>query len=206
MKNSEPKWPSLQGQEESKAPKDQMIIKEPSIVEVVQNHIYFYAEIGREEVLKLNKTLRDTAISLFNTAQTQNIEPANIYLHINSYGGSLFAGLAALDEIVNCQIPVHAIVDGCAASAATLLVVPAKKRIIRRHGFMLIHQLSYVFWGKYNEFVDEKKNLDRLMAMLKEVYREYTKMDMDKLGEILDHDLWFDAATCLEYGLVDEIQ
>jgi len=60
-------------------------------------------------------------------------------------------------------------------------------------------------WGKYEEFKDEMQNLDKIMEMIKQVYKEYTKIPMSKLDEILKHDLWFEADECLEYGLVDEI-
>ena len=43
------------------------------------------------------------------------------------------------------------------------------------------------------------------MATIKSIYKQYTKLPMKKLDEILKHDLWFDSKTCLDYGLVDEI-
>jgi ATP-dependent protease ClpP protease subunit len=128
-----------------------------------------------------------------------------IFLHINSYGGNIFAGLACMDSILQSDIPVITIVDGACASAATFLSVVGNERYINQHAYMLIHQLSSLMWGKYNEFKDEMKNLDNFMAVIKGVYKRYTKIPMKKLEEILDHDLWFDAKTCLEYGLVDKI-
>ena len=181
------------------------IMKEPSYVEEVENHIYFYGEIGRSEILRLNRVLRQNAVNFFNTSQIQNNTPANIYLHINSYGGEIFAGFSAMDEILNCKVPVFTVIDGCCASAATFLSVVGKERYINRHGFMLIHQLSGFMWGKYHEFEDEKKNLDRLMQMIKDIYKEYTEVPQKELDEILKHDLWFDAEKCLEYGMVDKI-
>ena len=50
---------------------------------------------------------------------------------------------------------------------------------------MLIHQLSTNFWGKYSEFEDEKDNLYFMMKTIKRVYKEYTKVPMGKLDEIL---------------------
>jgi len=138
-------------------------------------------------------------------AMVQDREPANLYLHIQSYGGSIFAGMAGMDEIIKSIVPVHTMVDGCCASAATLLSICGKKRLINRHAYMLIHQLSSFMWGKYEEFKDEMQNLDKIMGMIKKVYAEYTKIPMSKLEEILKHDLWFDANECKEYGLVDEI-
>ena len=183
----------------------EILVKEPAVIETVNNRIYFYSEIQREAVLKLNRELAMKASEYIARAKSENTAPPDLYLHISSYGGSIFAGLAGMDEIINCGIPVTTIVDGCCASAATLLSVAGKTRLIKPHAFMLIHQLQSVMWGKYQEFQDEMQNLDRLMGMIKEIYREFTKVPTEKLDEILKHDLWFDAPMCVKYGLVDEI-
>ena len=177
----------------------------PSFVEVVENRIYFYSRIETEKILQLNRNILSMGINLQREATIQNREPANIYLHIQSYGGSIFAGMAGMDEIIKSIVPVHTMIDGCCASAATFLSVCGKKRFINRHAYMLIHQLSSFMWGKYEEFKDEMQNLDKIMVMIKQVYKEYTQIPMSKLDEILKHDLWFDADQCKEYGLVDEI-
>ena len=177
----------------------------PSFVEVVENRIYFYSRIETEKILQLNRNILSMGINLQREATIQNREPANIYLHIQSYGGSVFAGMAGMDEIIKSIVPVHTMIDGCCASAATFLSVCGKKRFINRHAYMLIHQLSSFMWGKYEEFKDEMQNLDKIMVMIKQVYKEYTQIPMSKLDGILKHDLWFDADQCKEYGLVDEI-
>jgi ATP-dependent Clp endopeptidase proteolytic subunit ClpP len=187
----------LKSQQEDKA--------RPSFVEVVENRIYFYSRIETEKILQLNRNILSMGINLQREATIQNREPANIYLHIQSYGGSIFAGMAGMDEIIKSIVPVYTMVDGCCASAASFLSVCGKKRFINRHAYMLIHQLSSFMWGKYEDFKDEIQNLDKIMVMIKQVYKEYTKIPMSKLDEILKHDLWFEADECLEYGLVDEI-
>ena len=177
----------------------------PSFVEVVENRIYFYSHIETEKILQLNRNIRSMGINLQREATIQNRGPANIYLHIQSYGGSIFAGLAGMDEIIKSVVPVYTMVDGCCASAATFLSICGKKRFINRHAYMLIHQLSSFMWGKYEEFKDEMKNLNKLMLMIKEIYGEYTNVPTKKLEGILKHDLWFNAEECKEYGMVDEI-
>ena len=177
----------------------------PSFIEVVENRIYFYSDINTDKILQLNRNLRNKGIDLQREAMVQEREPANLFLHIQSYGGSIFAGMAGMDEIIKSIVPVHTMIDGCCASAATFLSVCGKKRFINRHAYMLIHQLSSFMWGKYEEFKDEIQNLDKIMVMIKKVYEEYTKIPTKKLEEILKHDLWFDANECIEYGLVDEI-
>jgi len=177
----------------------------PSFIEVVENRIYFYSDIDREKILQLNRHLRNKGIDLQREAMVQAREPANIYLHIQSYGGNIFAGMAGMDEIIKSMVPVYTMIDGCCASAATLLSICGKRRFINRHAYMLIHQISSCMWGKYEDFKDEMKNLDKFMTMIKEIYSEYTKIPMEKLEEILKHDLFFNANECKEYGLVDEV-
>ena len=177
-----------------------------NVVETTNNRIYYYSEVSRQKILILNKNLKTLNDNLLNQAQLLDLkEPANIYLHVNSFGGSVFAGLSAVDYVKSCEVPVITIVEGCAASAATLFSVVGAHRQIRSNSFMLIHQISSGMWGKYEELKDSIDNCDLFMRIIKDIYNEHTKIPKKKLNEILKHDLWFDAETCLEYGLVDEI-
>jgi ATP-dependent protease ClpP protease subunit len=175
-------------------------------IESVNNDIYFYAEVTRTNNLTLNKKIDSLGIKYYNFSNSLGMENvAALNLHINSFGGSVFAGFSTVDHILNSKVPVHSIVDGCAASAATLISVVADHRYMHKHAFMLIHQLSAGSWGKYSELKDNMENNDLIMNKIKEIYQEYTKIPSKKLDEILKHDLWWDAKTCLEYGLIDEI-
>jgi len=174
-------------------------------VSTLDNRIFFYSGVTTSNVLIFNKEIRSLNVKILSSATALSSEPANLYVHINSYGGSVFAGLAAMDYIRTSTVPVCSVVDGCAASAATLMSIVAKERRIHEHSFMLIHQLSSGMWGKYEELKDEMKNCDVLMKTIKKIYIEHAKIPKNKLNQILKHDLWFDAKTCLNYGLVDEI-
>ena len=138
-------------------------------------------------------------------SKTLGILPPSIKVFINSGGGSIVSGIASMDTMLRCKVPVDTYVDGSSASAATFLTVVGKKRYMSRNSYMLVHQLSSNFWGTYANFEDEKKNLDLMMTTIKNVYKEYTKLPMKKLDEILKHDLMWDAQTCLDYGMIDEI-
>ncbi len=181
--------------------------KEVRTVETISNRIYFYSEIDRENILKLNKSLIELRNDHITQSQIKESEPNIIKLHINSYGGSIFAGIAGMDEIIKISksVKIHTIIDGCCASAGTFLSIVGTRRFINKHAYMLIHQLSNVMWGKYEEFKDEMQNMDKLMEMIRNLYDQYTKLPSDKLDEILRHDLWFNSEECLNYGLVDEI-
>lgn len=203
MKTEKSFWGQSPDVVESKPSGD--IFREPSFVETVDNQIYFYSSVDSASILQLNRRIREIDHRSAIEGVIQERPPSPIILHVASYGGSIFAGLAGLDAIKQSRVPIFTVVDGCCASAATFLTVAGTKRRIGQYSFMLIHQLSASTWGKYQELKDDQTNFDRLMKMIKDIYMAYTKVPPEKLDEILNHDLWFDANKCLEYGLVDEI-
>ena len=174
-------------------------------IAVHENKIYYYAGVNRDSAVELNKKIGELESKSLTLGNNLDIEPPILKILINSGGGSITAGISSMDTILRCKVPVHTYVDGFCASAATFLSVVGKKRYMSRNSYMLIHQLSSTLWGKYSEIEDEKKNLDLMMETIKSVYKEYTKVPMKKLDEILKHDLLWDAKTCLKYGLIDEI-
>jgi ATP-dependent protease ClpP protease subunit len=175
-------------------------------VEKKDNRIYFYSEVSRGKNLQLNIAIRDLGGDLLASAHRLTLgNPGSIHLHINSYGGSVLAGFSSVDYILNSKVPVNTIIDGCAASAATIMSVCGEHRQMNRHAYMLIHQLSSGMWGKYQELQDKIENCDRFMEMIINIYEEHTKIPKKELNKLLKHDLWWDADTCLKYGLIDEI-
>jgi len=204
------KW-KYQNEEDKKEEECQQIVNitapSPSggsVTKIVENNLYFYGDITEANALELNAALYEMDKKLCVTDLFLDVNP-NINLHINSYGGSLFAGLATVDAIRNLKSDVHSYIEGAAASAATLISVVCDKRYIGKYSKMLIHQLSATNYGKYTELEDDMENNKHLMDTIKEVYKEYTEVPMKKLNKILKHDLWFDSKTCLELGLVDFI-
>ena len=175
-------------------------------VRVVENTIFFYTDVTEQSALDLNQALYELDTKLKNTFNFLGPDfTPHIKLRINSYGGSLFAGLAILDTIRNLASEVHTYIDGSAASAATIISIAGAKRYIGKNSMMLIHQLSTGTYGKFSELEDDMENNKRLMKMIKDIYKQYTKVPMKNIDEILKHDLWFDSAKCLEFGLVDEV-
>jgi ATP-dependent Clp protease protease subunit len=174
-------------------------------VENSSNNLYFYSPVLSNSVIKLNKGISSLSNNLVEVATNLDIPVPPIKLHINSGGGSLFDGLAAVDTIRKSKAPVHTIIEGGAASAATLMSVVGAKRYIHKHSFMLIHQLSGGMWGKFAEMQDEIQNSQLLMETIQNIYLKHTKMSKKTLKDLLKRDIWLDAKTCKEYGLVDEV-
>ena len=179
--------------------------KPEKFISVHENKIYYYSNVNRESAVELNKKIGELESKSLTMSKTLDIDTPSIKVLINSGGGSITAGISSMDTILRCKVPVETYVDGFCASAATFLSLVGDGRFMSRNSYMLIHQLSTNFWGKYSEFEDEKQNLDLMMETIKRVYKEYTKVPMRKLDEILKHDLLWDAKMCLKYGLVEEV-
>ena len=173
------------------------------------NHIYFYASVNTRTILKLNTYLMELEREIYSkTAYSWadlDVVTKPIILHINSCGGSLMDCLSTVDIIRLSKVDVYTVVEGKAASAATLISVMGKRRFMTKYSHLLVHQLSGGLWGKMNEIEDDMQNLERLMDVIKNIYNEYTNIPEDKLDEILKHDIWWKPEICLEYGIVDEV-
>jgi len=174
-------------------------------ITVQDNKIYYYSGVSRNSCVELNKKIGELESKSLTLSNSLGILAPPVKLFINSGGGSITAGISSMDTILRCKVPVETYVDGFCASAATFFSVVGNQRYMSRNSYMLIHQLTTNFWGKYSEFEDEKENMDLMMKTIKDIYKKYTKLPMKKLDEILKHDLMWDANTCLKYGLIDEI-
>jgi len=175
-------------------------------IRVVENTVFFYTDVTEQSALDLNSVLYELDAKLKNTYNFLGPDfTPHIKLRINSYGGSVFAGLAIIDTIRTLKSEVHTYIDGAAASAATLISVVGKKRYIGKNSLMLIHQLTSGAYGKFSELEDDMENNRRIMKMIKDIYKQYTKVPMKQIDEILKHDLWFESSKCIELGLVDGV-
>ena len=174
-------------------------------IAVHENKIYYYSNVNRESAAELNKKIGELESKSLTLGHNLDIDPPTLKLLINSGGGSITAGISSMDTILRTKVPVHTYVDGFCASAATFLSIVGTKRFISKNSYMLIHQLSSQFWGKYSELEDQKQNLDLMMDTIRNTYKEYTKVPTEQIDEILKHDLFWDAETCKTLGLVDEI-
>jgi ATP-dependent protease ClpP protease subunit len=178
-------------------------------VETINNHVYFYAGVDSDRCLAMIRAVRDLDAMLRAERLTRSIPedvtPTPIWLHINSFGGDLFTGLAMSDQLKQVKTPVYSVVEGCCASAATLIAMSCTKRYILPRSFMLIHQLQNVMWGKYEDFKDEMVLMDMMMQQITAFYVTNSKMTEKKIKEALKRDTWYNADQCLENGLVDRI-
>lgn len=134
-----------------------------------------------------------------------NYNKININLYITTNGGSVYDVFAIIDVIKSMKIPVHTICKGCVASAGTLLSLAGKKRYITKNSYMLIHEIRSGCWGKFTYLTENYNNSQQIMDHIKSYYIENTKITKEELDNQLKQDIFWNATTCLEKGIVDEI-
>jgi len=180
--------------------------QQPATITISNNNIYFYGPITAESCKELNNALIELDKNSKIFSDNFNINPPPINLHIQSEGGSLMNTFYVLDLINSLETPVYTYVDGYVASAGSLISVMGKKRYMTKNSFIMIHQLSSSLGeGKFNDLDDNMDNLNKFMETIRNIYLEKTKIPIDNLNDILEHDLWMNSKESLEYGLVDYI-
>jgi ATP-dependent Clp protease protease subunit len=181
-----------------------------SRISVQGDHIYFYADINPDTALILNQKLHQVSMNslsgVFNSMYEVN-NPPPIWLHINSYGGQIFSAFAIADTIERIKqvVPVYTIVEGCAASAATIVSTAGTRKLIRKSSYMLIHEMRDAAIGTYTNLKDNITSNQDIMETIKNWYFKRTKIRKEKLDAILSRDVYWNAETCKKYGLVDDI-
>jgi len=169
------------------------------LVETEGNAVFFYSPVSNASVLALNTALMRAAKNL------RDQKNPIIYLFINSPGGDLYSGFSAMDHIESFPVPVHTIVDGYVASAATLIALAGQRRYVLPHAHLMVHQFSTTLDGKYEELLEQGKANKRLMKTFKETYLSKTNLTEEKLEKILARDTTFDAKRAIKWGFADEI-
>jgi ATP-dependent protease ClpP protease subunit len=176
-----------------------------SEIKVINNDIYFYSDITTQSILELTTIIVNTTNKLLHLNILHDIEIPYIKLHINSQGGDVLAAFSILTLIETNRIPIHSIIEGQACSAATLISIVASKRSITSHSYMLIHNLSSSFWGKMHEIEDEMYNLKQLTTKIRNMYKQYSRINVKDLDKLLKKDLLLKPEICKKYGLIDYI-
>lgn len=172
-------------------------------VETLDNNIYFYGEVNPQSLRKFTKALHSVTRRFKTLVPDSDPADFSINVFIHSLGGDVYCGLALYDAVRSSEIPVTGIVQGAAASAATLLLMGCTRRLMYPSSYLLIHQISSSFWGTHKEWQDEHLNLGALMKKLKRIYCSLSSIPSAKIDGLLEHDRWFSAKKCRRYGLVD---
>jgi ATP-dependent Clp endopeptidase proteolytic subunit ClpP len=178
-----------------------------NFIKVKNNRILFHADVTRKTCIDLITAL-DKASKFVNKYYTIDSKKPSIMLHINSDGGEVYSALSVIEHMKHLDAHITTICEGCVASAGVLISLAGNRKIIRKHSYMMIHEIRSGCWGKYSECQDDMKNNKKLMKDLKKYMQEACngKLPEDSLDELLRHDIMWSARKCVKYGLVDEIR
>jgi len=130
----------------------------------------------------------------------------DIYLYINSPGGSVTAGLAIYDTMQYIRSTVNTICLGQAASmGAILLTAGAKgKRYALPNSRIMIHQPSGGSQGQATDITIQAQEINRIKDMLNGIMAHHTGQPLKKIVKDMERDFFMSSEEAIEYGLIDE--
>lgn len=169
-----------------------------------------YSRLLKERVIFMVGPVEDHMANLI-VAQMLFLESENpdkdIYLYINSPGGSVTAGMSIYDTMQFIKPDVSTVCIGQAASmGAFLLAGGAKgKRFCLPNSRVMIHQPLGGFQGQASDFEIHAKEILSIKEKLNRLLSEHTGQDYDTVANDTDRDNFMNALQAKEYGLIDDV-
>ncbi|MBH0020285.1 ATP-dependent Clp endopeptidase proteolytic subunit ClpP [Pseudoalteromonas sp. SWXJ133] len=169
-----------------------------------------YSRLLKERIIFLTGQVEDNMANLI-LAQMLFLESENpdkdIFLYINSPGGSVTAGMAIYDTMNFIKPDVSTICVGQAASmGAFLLTAGAKgKRFCLPNSRVMIHQPLGGFQGQASDFEIHAKEILSIKDKLNRLMSEHTGQPLDIISKDTDRDNFMSATQAVDYGLVDSV-
>ena len=132
----------------------------------------------------------------------------DVTVRINSGGGDVFAAHAIHNQLVAYKGRVTVVIDGLAASAATIIAVAGDRIIMPANALFMIHNPAIGLSDYYGaeELLKAAEALNTIKGSIVAAYRKRCKASAEELAAMMDAETWMGAAECLEKGFVDEIQ
>ena len=169
-----------------------------------------YSRLLKDRIIMLGSQIDDNVansiVSQLLFLQAQDSEK-DIYLYINSPGGSVTAGFAIYDTIQHIKPDVQTICIGMAASIGSfLLAAGAKgKRFALPNAEVMIHQPLGGAQGQATEIEIAANHILKTREKLNRILSERTGQSIEKIQQDTDRDNFLTAAEAKEYGLIDEV-
>lgn len=163
------------------------------------NEIFLYDNIGFDELTWTG--IR--AIDLINEIKEQDF--SEIILRINSSGGDIFEAQAMYNYLKNSSAKVKVIIDGLAASAASIVAMCGDIVIMPENALLMIHNPSGALFGDSADFQDMAGVLEKISDSMAGIYSEKTGLEKIKIREFMNAETWFSAREAFEYKFIDSI-
>lgn len=169
-----------------------------------------YQKLLRERIVFLGSQVEDSVANLL-CAQILLLaaeDPeADIFLYINSPGGSVTAGMAIYDTMQYVQNDVATVAMGLAASMGQFLLSAGApgKRYALPHARIMMHQPSGGIGGTASDIKIQAEQMLHIKKQMAELIAEQTGQTLEQVERDSDRDRWFTADAALEYGFIDQV-
>lgn len=190
-------------------------------LDVKNRELYLHSYIGSHESEHPSVDYRMTASFYKNIRILDTINHNPIIIHMHSYGGNWYDGMAIYDAIMLCQSYVTIIAYGQAESMSSIILQAADNRIMMPNAYFMCHFGSTGYTGNYLDVQKaarfEQKEMDVMMNIYAEVAlngryfkEQYTDPTHEKVKNYLkrkfkDGDWYLDAEEAVYYGFADDI-
>ena len=171
---------------------------------------YVYNRLLKERIIWLGSEVRDDNANLICSQMlllSAEDPQADIFLYINSPGGSVTAGMAIYDTMQLIPNDVVTVATGLAASMGQFLLSSGTKgkRYATPNARILMHQPSGGMGGTASDIRVQAELILSMKQRLAELTAEQTGQSLETILRDNDRDNWFDAQRGLEYGFFDHI-
>lgn len=171
-----------------------------------------YSRLLKDRIIMVSGVVNDEMASVV-MAQLLFLESEDpegeVFIYINSPGGSIPAGLAIYDTMQHVRPPIATICAGTAASMGAFLLMAGQpgRRMALPHSRIMIHQpaVGGGLAGTASDleiYVRELQNDKRLVI---EKIHQHTGQPVDRIKQDIERDHWFSAAEAKAYGLIDQV-
>ena len=169
-----------------------------------------YSRLLKDRIIFLGTPIDDGVANLI-MAQLLHLESEDpekdIYVYINSPGGSITSIFAIYDTMKYIKPDVATVCMGLAASAGAVILAGGTpgKRYSLPHARIMLHQPAGGAEGTSKDIEIQAKLITDMRHQINGLLAEFTKKDIDQISVDTDRDFWMTAQEALEYGIVDEV-
>jgi ATP-dependent Clp protease protease subunit len=169
-----------------------------------------YSRLLRERIIFLVGPVNDHSANLV-CAQMLFLESENpdkdIFLYINSPGGSVSAGLSVFDTMNFIKPDISTLCMGMAASMGSfLLMAGAKgKRLALPNSRIMLHQPSGGAQGQASDIEIQAREIIKTREQLNRIYADRTGKPVERIASDMERDFWMSPTEAKDYGLIDQV-
>lgn len=169
-----------------------------------------YSRLLKDRIIFLGTEIDDAAANII-IAQLLFLEATDpdkdIYIYINSPGGSVSSTIAIYDTIQYIKPDVSTICIGMAASGAALILASGakEKRFVLPNSRIMLHQPLGGARGQVTDIEIQTRELKRIKDTLNRILTHHTGQKFEKVEKDTERDFYMTAQESKEYGLVDEV-